>query len=90
MTAYVVPFERLGMGDVETVGGKNSSLGEMITNLANLGIDVPAGFATTATAYRDFLTQDGLAGRIEGLLVTLDVDDVDRLAETGKRYARST
>ena len=85
MTAYVVPFERLGMGDVETVGGKNSSLGEMITNLANLGIDVPAGFATTATAYRDFLAQDGLAGRIEGLLATLDVDDVDRLAETGKQ-----
>ncbi len=85
MTAYVVPFERLGMGDVETVGGKNSSLGEMITNLANLGIDVPAGFATTATAYRDFLAQDGLAGRIEGLLATLDVDDVDSLAETGKQ-----
>src|SRR5690606_15122313 len=54
LTAYTVPFEKLGRHDVDTVGGKNSSLGEMISHLANMGVSVPTGFATTAEAYRDF------------------------------------
>jgi len=72
------------MGDVEKVGGKNASLGEMLANLESLGVTVPSGFATTAEAYRDFMAQEGLADRIRNALADLDVDDVDRLAETGK------
>ena len=60
MNAYILPFEKLGRHDVDTVGGKNSSLGEMISHLANMGVSVPGGFATTAQAYRDFLKHDGL------------------------------
>ena len=63
-TPLVVPFERLRMTDVERVGGKNASLGEMISQLAGAGIRVPGGFATTAAAYREFLQHEGLAGRI--------------------------
>ena len=62
MSHYVIPFNRLGRGDVELVGGKNSSLGEMLRSLSSLGMTVPDGFATTAQAYREFLQQDGLAG----------------------------
>jgi pyruvate, water dikinase len=82
---YTIPFSRLGRHDVAEVGGKNSSLGEMISGLASLGVSVPGGFATTADAYRDFLAHDGLAGRIKVELDGLDVDDVVRLAETGAR-----
>ncbi len=71
------------MQDVETVGGKNASLGEMISNLANLGVDVPGGFATTAAAYRDFLGTDGLDERIRGILDDLDIDDIDALTRAG-------
>ena len=85
MKAYVIPFEQLAMRDVETVGGKNASLGEMIGSLAALGVQVPGGFATTAHAYREFLEQGGLAGRIRSELAALDVDDVARLAATGAR-----
>jgi pyruvate, water dikinase len=85
MSAYTIPFARLGRHDVETVGGKNSSLGEMISHLANLGVTVPDGFATTAQAYRDFLQHDGLAARISKELATLDVDDVETLAAVGAR-----
>jgi len=85
LNTYVVPFERLGMRDVETVGGKNASLGEMIGSLANLGVRVPGGFATTAQAYRDFLKQGGLDDRIRAELATLNVDDVSALAATGAR-----
>ena len=85
MKAYVIPFEQLAMRDVETVGGKNASLGEMIGSLARLGVQVPGGFATTAHAYREFLEQGGLAGRIRSELAALDVDDVARLAATGAR-----
>ena len=85
MKAYVIPFEQLAMRDVETVGGKNASLGEMIGALAQLGLQVPGGFATTAHAYREFLEQGGLAGRIRSELAALDVDDVARLAATGAR-----
>jgi pyruvate, water dikinase len=80
---YIISFEKLGMGDVETVGGKNASIGEMISNLVKLGVHVPGGFATTARAYREFLAQDGLAERIRAELDGLDVDDVQRLAEAG-------
>jgi len=71
------------MRDVETVGGKNASLGEMIGSLASLGVRVPGGFATTARAYRDFLQQNGLDARIREALAGLDVDDVTKLAATG-------
>ncbi|MEJ2330953.1 MAG: PEP/pyruvate-binding domain-containing protein, partial [Gammaproteobacteria bacterium] len=74
MKPYVIKLEELGMDDVETVGGKNASLGEMISNLANLGVSVPGGFATTAAAYRQFLAADGLDQRIHDLLGDLDVD----------------
>ena len=84
MEPYVIKLDQLGMNDVETVGGKNASLGEMISNLGNLGVDVPGGFATTARAYRDFLQTDGLDARIHTLLDDLDVDDVVALADAGK------
>ncbi len=83
MNAYVIPFEQLGMHDVERVGGKNASLGEMIGSLAKLGVQVPGGFATTAHAYREFLMQGGLDARIRAELAALDVDDVTRLAASG-------
>ncbi|HCA23731.1 MAG TPA: phosphoenolpyruvate synthase, partial [Pseudomonas sp.] len=83
MLEYVVSFEQLGVDDVERVGGKNASLGEMISNLANAGVSVPGGFATTAQAYREFLEQSGLNDRINAALDKLDVDDVNALAQTG-------
>ena len=82
-TALVVPFEQLRMTDVESVGGKNASLGEMISQLAASGVRVPGGFATTAHAFREFLAHQGLAQRIADRLVTLDTDDVRALAEAG-------
>ncbi len=85
MTAYILPFAKLGRHDVETVGGKNASIGEMIANLAAAGVQVPDGFATTAQAYRDFLAQDDLAERINDALAKLDIDDLNQLAETGAR-----
>ena len=85
MTSYTIPFAKLGRHDVETVGGKNSSLGEMISHLAKAGVTVPDGFATTAQAYRDFLQHEGLAARISKELATLDVDDVETLASVGAR-----
>jgi len=80
---YILPLEAVGLNDVDAVGGKNASLGEMIGQLSGLGVDVPGGFATTARAYRDFLNQVGLAQRIESALSELDVDDVDELARIG-------
>jgi pyruvate, water dikinase len=88
MSHYVIPFNRLGRGDVELVGGKNSSLGEMLRSLSGLGITVPDGFATTAQAYREFLQQDGLAARITQTLAKLNVDDVALLARTGAQIRR--
>ncbi|MDR9455447.1 MAG: phosphoenolpyruvate synthase [Spiribacter sp.] len=85
MSEYVVWFESLGMNDVERVGGKNASLGEMIANLADAGVQVPGGFATTADAYWVFLDESGLRARIEAALEGLDVEDVRQLAETGAR-----
>ena len=82
---YVIPFEQLRMTDVERVGGKNASLGEMISQLAGAGVRVPGGFATTAEAYREFLAAGGLAARIEQCLSTLDIEDVAALAAAGKK-----
>jgi pyruvate, water dikinase len=82
-TALVAPFEHLRMTDVEAVGGKNASLGEMISQLAATGVRVPGGFATTAHAFRQFLQHNGLAARIEARLSTLNTDDVRALAEAG-------
>jgi pyruvate,water dikinase len=81
-TALVVPFEKLRMTDVETVGGKNASLGEMISQLPT-GVRVPTGFATTAHAFREFLAYDGLADKINARLDKLDTEDVRALAEVG-------
>jgi len=89
LNAYVIPFEHLTMRDVETVGGKNASLGEMIGQLAGLGVHVPGGFATTAQAFRDFLVQGGLAARITQALAGLDVDDVTKLAATGAEIRKA-
>ncbi len=82
---YVIGLEHLGMPDVGKVGGKNASLGEMISHLTQLGVLVPGGFATTADAYREFLAQDGLTVRIKKELAQLDVDNVVKLANTGAR-----
>ena len=83
MEDYVVRFADCGMGDVEHVGGKNASLGEMIGNLSRLDVLVPDGFATTAAAYRQFLGQDGLDKKIQALLDDLNIDDVPALTKTG-------
>jgi pyruvate,water dikinase len=82
-SSCIIRFEHLRMSDVPRVGGKNASLGEMISQLAELGVRVPGGFATTAQAYRDFLAQGGLDKRIQAALDKLDVADVTRLATTG-------
>ncbi len=81
-TALVVPFEQLRMSDVEVVGGKNASLGEMISQLPQ-GVRVPTGFATTAHAFREFLAYEGLADKISAKLAALDVEDVRALAQVG-------
>ncbi|WP_026137161.1 phosphoenolpyruvate synthase [Pseudomonas sp. CBZ-4] len=85
MVEYVVSLDKLGVHDVEHVGGKNASLGEMISNLAGAGVSVPGGFATTAQAYRDFLELSGLNAQIHAALDALDVDDVNALAKTGSQ-----
>ena len=82
-TALVAPLEHLRMTDVEVVGGKNASLGEMISQLAASGVRVPGGFATTAHAFREFLKHGGLTERINARLAALDTDDVRALAEAG-------
>jgi len=82
-TALVAPFEHLRMTDVESVGGKNASLGEMISQLAASGVRVPGGFATTAHAFRRFLAHNGLADKINARLATLNTEDVRALAEAG-------
>ena len=82
-TALVVPFEQLRMSDVEAVGGKNASLGEMISQLKESGVQVPGGFATTAHAFREFLKGAGLTDKINARLSRLNTDDVRALAEAG-------
>ena len=83
MDNYILWFDQLGMNDVDRVGGKNASLGEMISNLSGAGVTVPGGFATTAHAYREFLSHEGLNERINQALATLDVDDTNALAKAG-------
>jgi len=84
-TDYILWFDAIRMTDVEIVGGKNASLGEMYTQLTGSGVDVPNGFATTAQAYRDFLEQNNLTQRINQTLAELDVEDVVALGRTGKQ-----
>ena len=79
----VIPFEELRMTDVEVVGGKNASLGELISQLSASGVQVPGGFATTADAFRDFLDHNRLTERINARLATLNTDDVKALAQAG-------
>lgn len=85
MSANISWFKDLGLGDVEAVGGKNASLGEMVQHLSKAGVRVPDGFATTADAYRRFLAHEGLADRISATLSGLDVEDTRALAEAGAR-----
>ncbi|KGM07565.1 Phosphoenolpyruvate synthase [Methylophaga thiooxydans] len=84
MSEYVISLDELCMEDVPRVGGKNASLGEMLQNLAPLGVAVPSGFATTSDAYREFLAHDGLQDKINERLRELDVDDVTELQKTGQ------
>src|SRR5690606_39843821 len=81
--SYVIAFDKLRMTDVDSVGGKNASLGEMISQLADVGVRVPGGFATTAEAFRVFLKSNGLDQRIAERLNSLDADDVRELAAAG-------
>ncbi|ABE55292.1 phosphoenolpyruvate synthase [Shewanella denitrificans OS217] len=83
MQQYILWYQELGMGDVDKVGGKNASLGEMISNLANAGVQVPGGFATTSHAFNEFLEQSGVNQKIYDVLNNLDVDDVKALAKVG-------
>jgi len=83
MQNYVIPFQSLGLADIDKVGGKNASLGEMIRHLSAAGVKVPGGFATTADAYREFLAANGLDQRIAATLKKLNVDDVVALAQAG-------
>jgi pyruvate, water dikinase len=85
MNDYVIWLDQLGIGDIEQVGGKNASLGEMIRNLTSLGVKVPGGFATTSFAYRQFLEHEGLGGRINARLDALDVDNLADLAAAGRQ-----
>ncbi|MFT7413298.1 MAG: pyruvate,water dikinase, partial [Paraglaciecola sp.] len=84
MQEHVLWYQQLGMGDVGVVGGKNASLGEMISNLANAGVQVPGGFATTAHAFNLFLEQSGLEARIHVLLDDLDVENIAALGKAGE------
>ncbi len=84
MAQHVIPFEKLSLSDIDIVGGKNASLGEMIAELTEVGVMVPGGFATTADAYREFLAQDGLDDRIEALLKDLDVENIQQLTSSGE------
>ncbi|HKR77471.1 MAG TPA: PEP/pyruvate-binding domain-containing protein, partial [Rhodanobacter sp.] len=84
MNHLVLWLDQLRMTDLGKVGGKNASLGEMIGNLAKLGVSVPGGFATTADAFQQYLEKSGVAKRIQARLANLDVDDVDALTKAGK------
>ena len=91
LDSYIIKLDMLGMDDVETVGGKNASLGEMISNLGGLGVQVPGGFATTSAAYLDFLVTDQLGERIQTTLrdlVRRDVGGCRHLSGLGSGTAR--
>ena len=83
MSDYIVSLEDVGMADVEKVGGKNASLGEMITDLNDAGVRVPPGFATTAQAFRDFLKHKGLDQRIKERLASFEMNDIAELSKAG-------
>ena len=83
MKQYIIWLNQLGINDIDQVGGKNASLGEMIGNLTNLGVKVPGGFATTSEAYQEFMLQEGLGNRINAVLDTLDVDNILELGKAG-------
>lgn len=83
MTSLIIPFEQLGIDDIPSVGGKNASLGEMISHLSSLGVSVPEGYATTADAFREFLATSGLDNKINNVLDNLDVGDVTALTQAG-------
>ncbi len=85
MNAQVITLDKLGKNDIDKVGGKNASLGEMIGHLTDLGVSVPGGFATTAEAFNKFLHDTGLSGKISNELKGLDVNDVHALTQTGKK-----
>lgn len=85
MSTQVITLDKLGKNDIDKVGGKNASLGEMIGHLTDLGVSVPGGFATTAEAFNKFLHDTGLSEKISTELKTLDVNDVQALAQTGKK-----
>ena len=85
MQSYVIGFASLTLDDVATVGGKNASLGEMVSHLNNLGVSVPNGFATTASAFNQFIQQDNLQQRIYDSLSSLDVEDVEALTKVGQQ-----
>jgi len=84
VSEHTIDLARLGMGDLEQVGGKNASLGEMISHLSEAGVSVPGGFATTADSFRAFLSMNGLDKKIYALLNALDTEDVRALAEAGR------
>ena len=88
MNHYIAWLDELGMNDLAEVGGKNASLGEMISRLSSLGVSVPGGFATTSSAFREFLSQSGLDERINSKLATLDVEDVTALSQAGAEIRR--
>ena len=85
MKQYIIWLNQLGINDIDQVGGKNASLGEMIGNLTNLGVKVPGGFATTSEAYREFLEHEGLGIRINEVLDNLDVDNILELGKAGSQ-----
>lgn len=85
VSTHTINFNQLNMQHLDQVGGKNASLGEMISHLSKVGVSVPGGFATTADSFREFLAQDGLDHQINVMLASLNVDDVHQLAITGKK-----
>lgn len=84
VSVHTIDFQHLGMQDLEQVGGKNASLGEMISHLSKTGVSVPTGFATTADSFREFLANDGLDKKIYAMLSSLNTDDIAQLTATGK------
>ena len=88
LTPYVINLDQVGIQDIETVGGKNASLGEMISNLTSLGVNVPGGFAITVAAYNEFLKTDGLDQRIYAVLDNLDVDNIEALTAAGENIRK--
>ncbi len=85
MTEHIIWLDQLRINDIDKVGGKNASLGEMISSLSDLGVSVPGGFATTASAFQEFLLTNGLKQKIDNLLANLDVSDISALTTAGKQ-----